>query len=235
MKKEKSEKGICCNSYHTNNIEIDCIIFCFEDKKLKVLLIKNENDVEHASWKLPSSILKEGESILEAAQKIVKKHIPSDDFFLEQLKAFDYTSLLSFQYGISIGCYAMITNNKRDFEEKELHSDVAWVEINDTAGLDKKHTIILDFGIKELRKNMCCSALGFNLLPEKFTLLQIIQLYEEILGIEINKTNFRRKILQRKLVRSLDEKEEGVSYRAPKFYSLNMSKYEMFWNMKFNF
>jgi len=66
-------------------------------------------------------------------------------------------------------------------------------------------------------------------------LLQVIHLYEIILGIKINKTNFRRKILHRRLVRGLAEKEEGVSNRAAEFYSLNVPKHEIFWNAKFNF
>ncbi|MCV2484747.1 NUDIX hydrolase [Flavobacterium sp. SH_e] len=232
MKKEKSEERICHNSYHENKIEINCVIFCFEQKKLKVLLVKNESCFESLRWKLPSDGLK-GMSMLKTARQIVKKYIPSDDFFLDQLKAFGHPSSLV-EENISIVYYAMVKKEKT-VEDEELNSDLIWIETNNVAHLGENDLTILDFSLKELKKNICCSAIGFNLLGEKFTLLQVVHLYEKVLGIKINKTNFRRKILQRRLVHSLNEKEEGVSYRAAKFYSLNMSKDEISWNVKFNF
>jgi len=235
MKEEESGEEIGLNSYYENKIEINCVIFCFEDRNLKVLLVKNENDVMNASWRLPSASLERGETILKTAQRILKNYISEDDFFLEQLKAFGYHSSASFQESISIGYYAMVRTEKEAMEEEGLKSDIIWIDVNNIVGLVDRYMIVIDFSIKELRKNICCSAVGFNLLPEKFTLLQVIHLYEKILGIEINKTNFRRKILQRRLVRGLAEKETGVSNRAAEFYSLNVSKDEVFWNAKFNF
>ncbi|QSW90191.1 MULTISPECIES: NUDIX hydrolase [Flavobacterium] len=232
MKKEESEEGMCRNSYRENKIEINCVIFCFEDKKLKVLLIKNESDFDNHKWKLPSAGLNEM-PMLQTAQEILRRYISSDDFFLDQLKAFGHHSSLV-QENISIVYYAMVRKEKTQ-EEQELHSNLIWIEANTVTQLDANDRMMLDFSLKELKKNICCSAIGFNLLAEKFTLLQVVNLYEEILGIQINKVNFRRKILQRRLVQSLDEKEEGVSYRAAKFYSLNVPKNEVTWNVKFNF
>ncbi|MXO06747.1 NUDIX domain-containing protein [Flavobacterium sp. HBTb2-11-1] len=234
MKKEESEERVGFNLSQENKIEIDCVIFCFEDRSLKVLLVKNENDATNGNWRLPSASLEEGETILKTAQKILKKYISEEDFFLEQLRAFGYHSSASFQENISIGYYAMV-NKEKKVDDDELPSNVIWIDVHHIADLEEKYMGVIDFSIKELRKNICCSAVGFNLLPEKFTLLQVIHLYEIILGIEINKTNFRRKILQRRLVRGLAEKEEGVSNRAAEFYSLNVPKHEIFWNAKFNF
>lgn len=234
MKKEESEERVGFNLSQENKIEIDCVIFCFEDRSLKVLLVKNENAATNGNWRLPSASLEEGETILKTAQKILKKYISEEDFFLEQLRAFGNHSSVSFQENISIGYYAMVHKEKK-VDDDELPSNVIWIDVNHIADLEEKYMAVIDFSIKELRKNICCSAVGFNLLPEKFTLLQVIHLYEIILGIEINKTNFRRKILQRRLVRGLAEKEEGVSNRAAEFYSLNVPKHEIFWNAKFNF
>lgn len=235
MEGEGLEKRKWSNSCHENKIEIDCIMFCFEQNSLKVLLVKDENASEDVSWKLPNTIVEEEETMLKAAQRLLKKYVSEEDFFLEQLKAFGYHSPLSIREKISIGYYAMVRKEKNEEEDDEKNSDKVWVDINNIVGLDQKAMIILDFSLKELRKNICCSAVGFNLLPEKFTLLQVVHLYEKILGIEINKTNFRRKMLQRKLVHGINEKEEGVSNRAAEFYSLNVPKHEIFWNAKFNF
>lgn len=235
MKKEGLEKSICRNSSYQDKIEIDCVILCFEDGCLKVLVLKNENDLGNCGWKLPSALIEEEETILNTAQRIVKKYIPEDDFYLEQLKVFGNHSEYSARENLSIGYYAMVGREKTAKEYDETKSGIFWIEADNTANLEEKHRIILDFSVGELKKNICCSAVGFNLLPEKFTLLQVMLLYEEILGIKINKTNFRRKILQRRLVQGLNEKEVGVSYRAATFYTLNVSKQDVIWNMKFNF
>lgn len=234
MEKEELGKGRCNNLGCKNNIEINCTIFCLEERKLKVLVIKNESGFTEGKWKLPSASLPLGETMLKTAQKIVRESIFSDDFFLEQLKAFEYDSSL-FGENISIGFYAMVRGSKTDADNENMSSDMNWIAVNDVACLEEKYLPILDFSLRELKKNMRCSALGFKLLPEKFTLLEVVHLYEEILGIEINKVNFRRKILQRELVNALDEKEEGVSYRAAKFYCLNVFENDMVYSTKFNF
>lgn len=237
MKKEEVNKSAKSNSCPRNKIEIDCVIFNFQDECLKVLLVKQQDKLGNVSWGLANDQIKEGETISSTARNILKKYIGIDDFFLEQLKAFGYSSPSSLSEDISIGYYALVKRESKIAEEEFeiFNPDIMWVGINEIVGLNDKHKVILDFSLKELKRNICNSAIGFNLLPEKFTLLQVIHLYEEILGIEFNKSNFRRKIMKTGLVQGLSEKEEDVSHRAAKFYSLNVPKQDMFLNMDFNF
>lgn len=228
---EKSRK--IARQYSTNKIEINCVIFNFENNTLKVLLVKQQDNEGIVSWKLASDYIKKGETILSTAHNILKNYIGDDQFFLEQLKAFSYQSSSSLQEDISIAYYALVKRD--DSKDNMLNTDVKWVGINEIAGLNNKHKIILDFSLKELRRNICKSVVGFNLLPEKFTLLQVINLYEEILGIEINKSNFRRKLLQTGIVHDSNEKEEDVSHRAARFYSLNMQQHEVLSQREINF
>ncbi|UTN06323.1 NUDIX hydrolase [Flavobacterium bizetiae] len=218
-----------------NKIEIDCVIFNFDEESLKVLLVKQKDNQGNINFELANDYIKEGETISGTAQKILKKYIGVGNFFLEQLKAFGYPSSSSAQEDISIGYYAMVKRDIEDIEDEIFNPNVAWVNINEVSGLNDKHKVILDFSLKELRKNICQSAIGFNLLPDKFTLLQVMHLYEEILGIEINKSNFRRKILQMDLIKDLNEKEESVSHRAAKFYSVNLQQHEMLAHRELNF
>ncbi|KQO29054.1 NUDIX hydrolase [Flavobacterium sp. Leaf82] len=219
----------------TNRIEIDCVVFNFEDESLKVLLVKQKDNERNTNWELLSDTIKEGETISGTAQNILKKYIGVDNFFLEQLKAFGYPSPSSSYEDISIGYYALIKRDTGNVENHVAYSNLEWIGINEISGLSDKHKIILDYSLKELRQNICKTAIGFNLLPEKFTLLQVMHLYEEILGIEINKSNFRRKILQMNLVHDSNEKEEAVSHRAAKFYSLNLQQHEMLAHRELNF
>ncbi|WP_428232006.1 NUDIX hydrolase [Flavobacterium sp.] len=219
--------------YSTNRIEIDCVIFNFEGESLKVLLVKQKDKEE--SWGLANDWIKEGETLSGTAHNILRKYIGVDNFFLEQLKAFGYPSSSSSQEDIAIGYYAMVKRDIGDIDNDIFNPNVAWMGINEISGLNNKHKVILDYSLKELRKNICKSAIGFNLLPEKFTLLQVMHLYEEILGIEINKSNFRRKILQMDLIQDSNEKEKAVSHRAAKFYSINLQQHEMLANRELNF
>lgn len=231
------EKGKNSTSqYSRSPIEIDCVIFNFEGESLKVLLVKHKDSQGNLNFELANDYIKEGETISSTAQNILKKYIGIDNFFFEQLKAFGYPSPSSSQEDISIGYYAMVKKDiEEDIEKDSFNPNVAWIGINEIAGLSDKHKVILDYSLKELRKNICKSAIGFNLLPEKFTLLQVIHLYEEILGIEINKSNFRRKILQMDLVHDSNEKEEAVSHRAAKFYRINLKQQEMLSQRELNF
>jgi len=230
------EKGKNTTSQYTSKrIEIDCVIFNFEGENLKVLLVKHKDNQGNLKFELANDYIKEGETISGTAQNILRKYIGVDNSFLEQLKAFGCPSPSSSQEDISIGYYAMVKKDIEDIENEIFNPNVAWVGINEIKGLNDKHKAILDYSLKELRKNICKSAIGFNLLPEKFTLLQVIHLYEEILGIEINKSNFRRKILQMDLVHDSNEKEEAVSHRAAKLYRIDLEQQEMLSQRELNF
>ena len=222
MKKE-DERNNESSQYITDRIEIDCVIFNFEDEILKVLLVKQADDKGNEHWGLAKDWLKEGETLAGTARNILKKYIHQDNFFLEQLKAFGYPSTSSSKEEISIGYYAMYRSELQNEPTTVLSQSTKWVRSNEIQNLNEKHQVIIECSLNELRKNICKSAIGFNLLPEKFTLLQVVHLYENILGIEINKSNFRRKILQTGLVLDVNEKEEDVSHRAARFYTLNRS------------
>ncbi|MFD2041486.1 hypothetical protein ACFSJW_19120 [Flavobacterium artemisiae] len=102
-----------------------------------------------------------------------------------------------------------------------LNGNVKWVLFNELDVLDDKNKAIVDFSLKELRSNSSLTTAAFYLLPEKFTILQAVNLYEEIFGFSIDKSNFRRKIFQRGLLKASEEKEKNVSHRAAKYYTLN--------------
>ncbi|OMQ07879.1 NUDIX hydrolase [[Flexibacter] sp. ATCC 35103] len=235
MKKGDEKDTNTASQYTANKIEIDCVIFNFEGEILKVLLVKQKDNQGNTTCQLANDCIKKGETISGTAQNILKKYIGVGNFFLEQLKAFGYPSPSSSYEDISIGYYAMVKTEDKDVENNVFNLNVEWVAVNEISGLNDKHKVILDYSLKELRQNICKSAIGFNLLPEKFTLLQVMHLYEEILGIEINKSNFRRKILQMNLVHDSNQKEEAVSHRAAKFYSLNMQQHEMLAHRELNF
>jgi len=221
-----------CNSIQ---IEIDCIIFNLDSNILKILLVKQTDNEGNVNWRFANDCLKKGETIANTAHNIVKKYIGSEHFFMEQLKAFGYSTVSSLHENISIAYYSLINGDHNILENACKLLDAKWVGVDEIEGLNDKDKLILDFSLKELRRNICQSTIGFNLLPDKFTLLQVVHLYEKILGIEIDKSNFRRKILQLGVVQDLNEKEENVSHRAAKLYTLKLQFQEMLSNGYLNF
>lgn len=235
MKKNDSRKAGIAREYSTIGISIDCVIFNFDDEGLKVLLVNEKDQKENENWGLASDWISEGETIESTSNKILQKYIGTGNFFMEQLKAFNYPSPYSLKEAISIGYYALVKKNNPVFSNDSKIAGAKWFKIDEALRLNYKHHMILEYSLKELKKRICQSGIGFNLLPEKFTLLQAMHLYEEILGVEMNKSNFRRKIFQMGLVLDVHEKEEAVSHRAAKFYKFNLDNYEKLEHRGLNF
>ncbi|MCY1559066.1 hypothetical protein D9M68_960620 [compost metagenome] len=127
--------------------------------------------------------------------------------------------------------------NREDYNIKASLKvfEAKWFKINEIPDLIFDHNEILDFSLAQLRNRVRQAPIGFNLLPEKFTLLQLMHLYEEILGIELDKSNFRRKVLHMKLLTALEEKQKDVSHRAAKLYKFDPEMYKKLTEKGFNF
>ncbi|MFD2827751.1 NUDIX hydrolase, partial [Leeuwenhoekiella polynyae] len=136
---------------------------------------------------------------------------------------------------ITIGYYALIKEEDYDLKAGATAAEVAWFKVSKVKDLIYDHAQILEIGLKRLRRRIKQEPIGFNLLPQKFTLLQLMHLYEEILGKEMDKPNFRRKILKMNLLTPLNEKEKDVSHRAAKLYQFNPETYQQLLEKGFNF
>jgi hypothetical protein len=218
-----------------NEISIDCIIFGFNNGVLEVLLVKHAIGDSKGEWGLPGGIINKKESIDEAAQRTLRELTGLENIFLEQLKAFGDPKRIPTNRVVTIGYYALINREEYDVKAGLNVFEAKWYKINAVPKLIYDHNEILDFGLKKLQNRIQNAPIGFNLLPEKFTLLQLMHLYEEILGIALDKSNFRRKILKMKLLVALDEKQQDVSHRAAKLYQFDSNIYEKLSQKGFNF
>lgn len=218
-----------------NSISIDCIIFGFNNGVLEVLLVKHAIGYSKGEWGLPGGIIYEKESTDDAAQRSLRELTGLENIFLEQIKAFGEPNRIPLNRVITIGYYALINREEYDVKAGQTVSEAKWYKINSIPNLIYDHNEILAFGLKKLQNRILNAPIGFNLLPEKFTLLQLMHLYEEILGKELDKSNFRRKILKMKLLVALDEKQQDVSHRAAQLYQFDSDTYEKLSQKGFNF
>ena len=235
--RKKSNEKTMTPIYQTtmNSISIDCIIFGFNNGVLEVLLVQHALGDTKGEWGLPGGFIFENESIDDAAQRLLKELTGLNNIFLEQVKAFGEPHRFPQRRVITIGYYALINRKEYDIKAGFTASEAEWYKINSIPNLIYDHNEILDFGVKKLQNRILTAPIGFNLLPEKFTLLELMQLYEEILGIALDKSNFRRKILKMKLLVALDEKQQDVSHRAAQLYQFDSKIYAKLSQKGFNF
>lgn len=230
-----SESGKDTERSVMNAITIDCVVFGFDNGSLEVLLVQHAEGIRKGEWGLPGGWIKKTESIDTAAHRILAELTGLDNLYLEQLKAFGDVDRFPLGRVITIGYYALVKREDYNIQAGHTAADAKWYKIKDIPSLIYDHNQILDYSLVNLRNRVRQAPIGFNLLPEKFTLLELMQLYEEILGLEMDKSNFRRKFLSMKLLLPLNEKQKDVAHRAAQLYRFDEEIYQKLTKKGFNF
>ncbi|UII24819.1 NUDIX domain-containing protein [Fulvivirga maritima] len=206
-------------------LSIDTVIFGFEKSKLFVLLVKHGEGKYAGQWALPGGFIKYNESVDDAAYRILTDQTAVRDIFLEELKTFGEVNRYPERRVITVAYYALVNKQNFELNAGASVSDVRWFNIHEVPSLLFDHNDILDYGFNHLKHKIQHEPIGFNLLPRKFTLLQIKELYEAILETELDKSNFRRKFINMNLLVACNEKQKDVAHRAARLYRFDESVY----------
>lgn len=217
------------------DITIDCAIFGYDSGCLKILLVQHGEGVSIGQWGLPGGWITEKEHIRDAANRLLHKVTGLDNIYLKQLKAFGAPDRYPAARIVTIGYYALIKKDDYNVTAGGNTFDAQWYTIKDVPKLAFDHDKILKYAIKKLQKKVRKTPIGLSLLPKKFTLLELMHLYEEILGYEMDKPNFRRKFLNMKLLKALPEKQKNSKYRAAQLYEFDPEVYQKLTKKGFNF
>lgn len=208
-------------------VAVDCIIFGFDPnaEELKVLLIKRNFEPEKGKWSLMGGFLHLEETLKESANRVLYNLTGLDSVFLEQLKAFSIVDRDPADRTISVAYYALI--NVEEFE-KTLYKEnsATWFKISEKPNLIFDHDDMIDLAIARLRHKASIEPIGFELLPEKFTMRQLQKLYEEIFNEELDKRNFAKKVNSFGLLQKLEEKDKGSSRKGSFLYRFDEDKYK---------
>jgi len=208
------------------DLSIDCIIFGFQKSKLKVLLVKHADGIIKDRWALPGGFVTYGENIDASAYRLLEDLTGVKELFLEQLQAFGDVNRYPTKRVITIAYYALTKPENYELHPGFTASDAKWFTISEVQNLPYDHNLILRCAWERLKQKVKYEPIGFNLLPEKFTLLQLQDLYEAILEVKLDKPNFRRKIMKMDLLISCNEKQQGVSHRAASLYRFDKLVYD---------
>lgn len=215
-------------------VALDSIIFGFDGQELKVLLIKRGVENERDTWSLMGGWLHPKETLDQASKRIVAELIGLDDVYLEQLATFGDPNRDPVERTVSVAYFALI--NVPDYDAKISHTyEAEWFPINELPDLLFDHRTMVELAKERLRYKAAFHPIGFELLPEKFTLPQLQNLYEAIFDTQMDKRNFARKILSTHLLVKLKEKQKGVSKKGAFYYKLDSDRYKSQFNSFLNF
>lgn len=235
-----SEKTVSLNP----NVSVDCVIFGFDSEKLKVLLIDRGQEVSGEAEKvyvLPGNLIRDDENLDEAAGRVLKELTGLHDIYLEQFGSFGDPNRLTKESDlewlksiraqpdarvITVAYYSLIRSDQYELHASSFAKEAFWHDIDNLPALGFDHREIIETALKELKFKSKYQPLGFELLPEKFTLTELKHVYEAILETDLDKRNFRRKILKMSFLVPLEEKQVGVPHKPAQYFMFNKQKYE---------
>jgi 8-oxo-dGTP diphosphatase len=208
--------------YFSIAVSVDCVIFGFEKKELKVLLIKSDLEEFANKWSLLGDLVKVEEDLDSAPYRVLKQRTGLADVFLQQVGSFGSINRHPSGRVITTAYYSLI--NIRNHKLKITDNEVHWHSLKDLKDLAFDHQQIIEASLQRLRQQIMDEPVIFNLLPEKFSLRELQDLYQAILGIKLDRRNFRKKIALKNWLEDLDELENDVPHRPGKLYKLKANR-----------
>jgi 8-oxo-dGTP diphosphatase len=210
-------------------VAVDCIIFGYDilDKEIKLLLIKRSFEPAKGKWSLAGGFVMEDESLDEAASRILFNLTGLKNVFMEQSYSYGAVNRDPGARVISTTYFALIKLQDIDKKLKESNGAI-WSSISNLPELIFDHQAMVEKALAELKCQVKVKPVGFELLPEKFTLVQLQDLYEAIYQKNIDKRNFRKKILSMNLLHKFDEKEKETSKKGAYYYQFIPERYDSF-------
>ena len=246
MKQNRSIQDVIQDGgkYFMPSLSLDCVIFGFHENELKVLLLKMKNMDQ---WALPGGFIYRDEDIEDAATRVLRERTGLDNIFLQQFKVFGQPNRAEKKYHLNmlkkdgikvskdnwiiqrfltVGYYALV-----DFAvvipKPDMNSvSCEWHEIHSVTELFMDHKNILDHALETLRLQLNHQPIGYNLLPQKFTMPELQKLYETILDKKLDRRNFQRRMTSFGFVKRLKETRKGGAHKAPFLYSFDLRKYK---------
>lgn len=217
------------------SVSTDCVIFGLDNGKLKVLLLKRKIEPSVGLWALPGGFVLDFEELEMSAKRTLRDTTGMTNVFMEQVQAFGNVNRFPWRRVITVVYYALIKYRTDDLKPGPDASNINWFEIAQVPELVFDHKHILDITLQHLQSKVRNEPIGFELLPPKFTLTQLQELYEAVLRTTFDTRNFRKKLLKMNLLEQLNETQTGVAHRAARLYRFNSEIYQKLKEKGFTF
>jgi 8-oxo-dGTP diphosphatase len=215
-------------------LTVDCVVFGFDGGGLQVLLIRRGLEPFLDHWALPGGFVHMDEDLDDAARRELMEETHLQQVYLEQLYTFGTPGRDPRGRVVSVAYYALVRPDQHPARGDTDAREAAWHAVDALPDLAFDHIEILRAALERLRGKIRYQPIGFELLPEQFTLTQLQSLYEAILGRAIDKRNFRKKLLAFDILIPL-EAYSGGSHRPARLYQFDRTKYDALVQQGFNF
>lgn len=216
-------------------LTVDVVVFALDEEDLQVMLVERDLKPFAGQWALPGGFVRVDESLEDAARRELEEETGLKNIFLEQLYTFGDLHRDPRERVVTVAYYALVNFEGHDVHASTDARNAAWFAVNDLPKLAFDHERILKTAYERLKGKVRYQPIGFELLPEKFTLRQLQHLYEVILDRELDKRNFRKKVLGMEIVKETNEIEQDVAHRAARLYRFDKRMYDRLTKQGFNF
>lgn len=206
-------------------VSVDCIIFGFNAGELSLLLLKRNFQPAKGEWSIMGGFVQENESTDDAAKRVLYELTGLDNVYMEQVGAFGEVERDPGERVISIAYYALINIAEYNHEFVKRHN-AYWIKLNEAPGLIFDHEQMVGEARKIMQQKASTKPIGFNLLPETFTLTQLQTLYEAIYGEPLDKRNFRKSVMAMDFIENTGLIDKDTSKRGAALYRFNNKAYQ---------
>lgn len=212
-----------CYMYPRPAVTADCVIFGFDGVNIKVLLIQRGFDPFKGKWALPGGFMNMDETIEECAQRELEEETGLKAVSVEQFHTFTSVNRDPRERVITVAHLALVRLS--EVQGGDDAERASWFALNEIPALAFDHDYILRMAITRLRERICFKPIGFDLLPEVFTMPELQNLYEAILEVKFDRRNFYNKMLKLGILSEAEPRPENASRRMPTKYRFNETKY----------
>jgi len=246
-------KTVTKNAQLNPHVSVDCVIFGFDEGDLKVLLIErevDEADKKTRHYSLPGNLVDDNEDLDTSALRVLKELTSLENIYLEQFFAFGDPDRVKNSSDvqwlnavrdvptarvITVAYYSLVKIGDYQPSAASFARKAFWCPVSEVPELAFDHNKILISALNSLKSKLRVQPIGFELLPEKFTLGQLQKVYETILNTHLDKRNFRRKILNKGFLKALTEKQMGVPHKRAQLFEFDKLSYDKLRSDQFNF
>lgn len=203
------DTAVSLDSYECT-IAVECCVFGFQDNALKIMLVKRSIEPFKDYWLLPGGAMEEGKTLSESVYQVLNRLTGMDEMPIEQVASYSEVNRHPIKRVVSVSFYALVKPENHPVIPKSYISDIKWYALDALPRLGFDHDRLLADALKKLRENLRENLVFGELLPDRFTLKELQELYESILGETLDRRNFRKKILQMDILVPTNEKKVGV-------------------------
>ena len=206
-------------------LTVDLVVFTVHEGTLKLLLIERGEPPFEGRWALPGGFVRPNESIDETARRELQEETGVHDIYLEQLYTFGEPDRDPRARVVTIAYFAIIASDRQELRASADAADADWFPLSRLPKLAFDHNRIVEYAVERLRNKLEYTTVGFQLLPERFTLTELQQVYEVILDKRLDKRNFRKKVLSLDVIQETGETKMDGIHRPAKLYRFSEARF----------